>query len=71
MARWITQILHLHQELEIELTSDTVRIGVPDHLDGRGGTGVFKPSTRDEANQMSIALKMAAKRLEDIGKGLS
>lgn len=28
------------------------------------------PKTRDEANRLSVAFRMASKRLEEIGKGL-
>lgn len=70
MARWIDQTLKLDASVQIDLTSDYVWIGSPEDPDVLPGPAMFHPASREEANRMSIALKMAAKRLEDIGKGL-
>lgn len=67
MARWITQALHVSPVAEITLFEDWVKIGDPCDK----GPAFFEPETRDDANAMAIALRLAAKRLEDIGKGLS
>lgn len=65
MALWITQILDINARARIILESKYVTIG-----DVAQGAAVFMPSTREEANSQAIALRLAAKRLEEIGKGL-
>ncbi len=70
MPRWIQQTLRLDDHAQIDLWEDQVWIGIPDDPDNGSGAAQFMPKTRDDANRMSIALKMAAKRLEDIGRGL-
>ncbi len=67
MARWITQTLSINEMIDVVLMHDSVKIGDPCDK----GPAWFQPQNRAEANQMSVALKMAAKRLEDIGKSLS
>lgn len=69
MARWINQTLHVSETAEIILGCDYVRIQVADNQ-GWDGYAVFRPCDQEEAASMSIALRIAAKRLEDIGKGL-
>lgn len=72
MARWIEQRLRINDQAQIDLMEDQVWIGsADDPKESSGCEAQFKPATREDANAMSIALKMAAKRLEDIGKGLS
>ena len=66
MARWIKQTLSVNEHAQIILNERSVRIGDPDD----DLCAVFYPKTREEANSQSVALKMAAKRLEDIGKEL-
>lgn len=70
MARWIDQTLNLNECIQIDLTETCVWIGSPDDPESHPGPATFAPTTKDDANRMSIALKMAAKRLEEIGKGL-
>ena len=65
MARWITQTLSIHARAQIILESKFVTIS-----DIGNGCAVFMPETRDDANAQAIALRLAAKRLEDIGKEL-
>jgi len=66
MARWITQTFSIDENAEIQLCGDMVNIS-----DSSGcGLAVFKPKNLQDAMGMSIALRAAAKRLEDIGKGL-
>jgi len=65
MALWITQTLDINARARIILESKYVTIG-----DVAQGAAVFMPSTREEANSQAIALRLAAKRLEEIGKGL-
>lgn len=71
MPRWIEQRLRINDHAQIDLMEDQVWVGSADDPEETSGCEAqFKPDTRDDANRMSIALKMAAKRLEDIGKGL-
>lgn len=71
MAQWIDQILKVNDRVQIDLNHDSVWIGGSENTEFDGDPAFFTPKTRDEANRMSIALKLAAKRLEDIGKGIS
>lgn len=66
MARWITQTYKVNQDCEIEVAEGGVWIGHPEHPAG----ATFAPKDLQDAMAMSIALRAAAKRLEDIGKGL-
>lgn len=66
MARWITQTLSVNARAQIILESKFVTIG-----DIKNSSAVFMPETPDEANAQAIALRLAAKRLEDIGKGMA
>ena len=70
MPRWIDQTLKVNEEVQIDLNHDSVWIGGQDGGSCESCPALFTPGTREEANRMSIALKMAAKRLEDIGKDL-
>ena len=68
MASWIMQTLRVTESTDVSLESNGVSIYwfYPEgsyHID-------FYPCCREEANHMSIALKLAAKRLEEVGKGL-
>lgn len=66
MARWITQVYSVNDLAEILIGADYVFIGHPTHPVG----AKFKPVDLADAMAMSIALRAAAKRLEEIGKGL-
>ncbi len=67
MARWIKQVLMINEFAEIDLGESDVWITASEEV---SGGAQFKPTTRDEANAMAIALRLAAKRLEDIGKAM-
>ena len=70
MARWIPQTLHVSKDAEIVLNHDSVRIQIADNQ-GWDGYATFRPETREDAVAMALALRLAAKHLEDaIGKGL-
>ena len=74
MARWISQTLHVSDTAEILLGQEGIWIGHPDRDDPDGPApepATFDPKDREEANSMAIALRLAAKRLEEIGKGLN
>ena len=66
MARWISQNLNINARAQINLEAQFVTVG-----DLKNGPAVFMPETRDEAEGMAISLRLAAKRLEEIGKGMS
>lgn len=68
MAHWIRQTLHIDEHAEIVLGEIGVWVGNADQE--HPAPAEFKPETREDANSMAIALRLAAKRLEDIGKGL-
>ena len=70
MARWIDQTLHVSDRAEIVLMGDQVVIQIADNQ-GWDGYATFRPEDAEDAASMSIALRLAAKRLEEIGKGLS
>lgn len=70
MARWIKQTMHVCEDAEIVFLGDGVLIQIADNQ-GWDGAAMFKPRDREEANAMAIALRLAAKRLEEIGKGLA
>lgn len=65
MARWITQTLDINARAKIILESNFVTIG-----DNDLNAAVFYPTNREDANAQAIALRLAAKRLEEIGKAL-
>jgi len=73
MARWIKQTLSLDGgNIDVLLEHDFVCIGTPSEIWGEPPEEAltFRPTSRDQANQMAIALRLAAKRLEDMGKGM-
>ena len=70
MARWIDQTLHVNDDAEVSLLGDAVWIGKAEVEDRLPQPALFAPTTREDANAMAISLRMAAKRLEEIGKGL-
>lgn len=57
-------------EHRISLDELGVEINEVDVLGRENSTVRFYPATREAANQLSIAFKMAAKRFEDIGREL-
>ena len=65
MARWIPQTYHINPRAQIILEPQFVTIG-----DCKSGPAVFLPESMDDAFAMAIALRQAAKHLEEIGKGL-
>lgn len=69
MARWIPQTLHVSDSAEILIGDRGVWIGHPD--DDPPTPATFDPKDREEANSMAIALRLAAKRLEEIGKEMA
>lgn len=70
MARWIRQTLMVSEQAQITLLTDRVIIEIANNQGWDGGA-LFQPKDRDDANGMAIALRLAAKRLEDIGKGMA
>lgn len=66
MARWITQVYEVNDRAEIIIAESDVWIGCPD----QPGGALFQPKDLQDAMAMSIVLRAAAKRLEDIGKGM-
>ena len=70
MARWIEQTLHVSEQAEIVLLGDKVIIQLANNQ-GWDGAATFEPKDREDANGMAISLRLAAKRLEEIGKGLN
>ena len=59
----ITNTLHLTPDVEIELHKSWVTVkGIPV---SEGQRMLLRPDSREEANRMAIALKMAAKRMEE------
>lgn len=69
MARWIQQTLSINSRAIIVISEHSVWIGGAGKLEN--GEAVFEPKDLADAQAMSLALRMAAKRLEDIGKGLA
>lgn len=69
MAHWINQTLHVSKDASILLMEYRVIVQNPSDT-GADREVVFQPVTRDDANAQSIALRLAAKRLEEIGKGM-
>lgn len=68
MARWITQTLDIDARARVTIESGFVVIG---SAEDQPGPACFLPESREDANAMAIALRLAAKRLEEIGKGLN
>lgn len=64
MARWITQTFSIDENSEIEIGEHYITIGNPNTR----GFALFDPKNLQDAMGMSIALRAAAKRIEDIGK---
>lgn len=64
MARWIDQTLKINQDAEIALKERVVYIYDPKYERGV----CLDPVSPDDAFAMCIALKLAAKRLQDIGE---
>lgn len=69
MARWIDQTLHVSNNAEIVLRSGSVVIQIADNQ-GWDGYATFQPKTREDAASMALSLRLAAKHLEEVGKGI-
>lgn len=69
MARWIDQTLHVSEAAEIVLQSKSVTIQIADNQ-GWDGFATFAPKSSEDAVTMALSLRLAAKHLEEIGKGL-
>ena len=69
MARWIDQTLHVSDEAEIVLKAGSVVIQIADNQ-GWDGAATFIPSSFEDAVTMALSLRLAAKHLEEIGKGM-
>ena len=69
MARWIDQTLHVSREAEIILREGSVVIQIGDNQ-GWDGYATFRPANQEDAATMALSLRLAAKHLEEIGKGL-
>lgn len=69
MARWINQTLHVSGEAEIVLREDSVVVQIADNQ-GWGGFATFRPESQADVAAMCLSLRLACKRLEEIGKGL-
>ena len=69
MARWIDQTLHVSDSAEIVLRSGSVVVQIADNQ-GWDGYATFQPKTREDAASMALAMRLAAKHLEEVGKGL-
>jgi hypothetical protein len=69
MARWIDQTLHVSDTAEIVLRSQSVLIQIADNQ-GWDGYATFTPKSLEDAATMALSLRLAAKHLEEIGKGL-
>lgn len=69
MARWIDQTLHVSQDAEIVLKAGSVVIQIADNQ-GWDGFATFYPKSREDAQSMALSLRLAAKHLEEVGKGL-
>jgi hypothetical protein len=67
MALWIPQHFDLPTGQCISLRHNGVAISPIDPVEG---VVLFIPTSRELANAQAIALKKAAQRLEEIGKGL-
>ena len=69
MARWIDQTLHVSDQAEIILKSESVVIQIADNQ-GWDGRATFEPESQEDATTMALSLRLAAKHLEEIGKDL-
>ncbi len=69
MASWITQTFELKDPCT-KIVIDDMGVQIFYQKDGNDDTVYFDPTNRDEANQMAFVLRLASKRLEDIGKTL-
>jgi hypothetical protein len=69
MARWINQTFHVSKDAEIVLCEDLVIIQIADNQ-GWDGYATFEPKSEEDARTQALALRLAAKHIEDIGKGL-
>ena len=69
MARWIDQTLHVSDKAEIVLRADSVVIQIADNQ-GWCGFATFQPMDWEDAASMALSLRLAAKHIEEIGKGL-
>ena len=69
MARWIDQTLHVSRDAEIILRDGSVVIQTADNQ-GWDGYATFTPTSQEDAATMALSLRLAAKHLEEIGKGL-
>jgi hypothetical protein len=70
MARWIEQTLHVSKDAEIVLKAGSVVIQIADNQ-GWDGAAVFLPQSSEDAISMALSLRLAAKHLEEVGKGLN
>lgn len=68
MARWLDQVLHIDRDTSVFIGDRHIWIGTPD---GKQGPAILCPKDLADAQAMSLALRMAAKRLEEIGKQLA
>ena len=69
MARWIDQTLHVSRQAEIVLRDGSVLIQTADNQ-GWDGYATFTPTSQEDAATMALSLRLAAKHLEEIGKGM-
>lgn len=63
----------ISQELKVGLYSVHLfetHVMVESRIGDKKNTTHLCPTTRDDANRLSIALRMASKRIEEIGKGM-
>lgn len=68
MASWIEQTFH-YGPLTLELKTDTVTLTAS--VQGHPPSIIsIKPSKQQEAHDMALLLRKAARRFEEIGKGL-
>lgn len=72
MAHWINATLHLWNGVDLHLLQNSVDITYePDKPDDIGFQGiVIQPTTSQEAHDLALAFRKAARRFEEIGKSL-
>lgn len=63
---WVEQIFTLDGRYRVHLYDESVRISEDMH----GSFVDINPINREEAHSLALMLRRAARRLEDIGKGL-
>jgi hypothetical protein len=68
MASWIPQYLRPTQDIDVCLDPSGAQI-TWHHPEGSWNID-FYPCCREEANHMAISLRLAAKRVEEVGKGM-